>query len=155
MEETIERPALDKTKWGPGPWQTEPDRIDWINSGFSCMALRNGFGVWCGYVGVPKSHPDYGASRDDVGVYVYGGLTYANECWRHICHVPAPGMPDKVWWFGFDCAHGLDFIPSTNILRAHINLQDDLVYRDADFIKAETNRLAAQLKEREKTNEHP
>lgn len=30
---------------------------------------------------------------------------------RSICHLPALGEPDDVWWFGFDCADCDDLVP--------------------------------------------
>lgn len=141
-----------KEKWGPGPWQTEPDRMDWIRSGFSCFALRNEFGNWCGYVGVPKEHPDYGKSHTDMSIdpiNVHGGLTYTDKCQGHICHVPKAGMPADVWWFGFDTGHAGDLSPRvTAALGDHSDLLEWQVYRDADYIKKETNSLARQLKKR-------
>ena len=54
---------MDKTEWGPGPWQTEPDEASWTDerTGLACHALRHDFtGTWCGYVGVPPGHPFFG-----------------------------------------------------------------------------------------------
>lgn len=62
---------VDKSSWGDGPWQQEPDRAEWTHRGLPCLA-------------------------------VHGGLTYSDRCHDDICHVPAPGEPDDVWWFGFD-----------------------------------------------------
>lgn len=59
---------IPKTKWGPGPWQDEPDHLDWIDerTGLSCKIVRNMFtGNLCGYVGVPPMHPYFGWSYDD------------------------------------------------------------------------------------------
>lgn len=41
----------------------------------------------------------------------HGGLTYSGACSGLICHVPKPGEPDNVWWFGFDCNHANDVSP--------------------------------------------
>lgn len=145
--EKIETRIYEKEKWGPGPWQTEPDRMDWIHAGFSCFALRNDFGIWCGYVGVPKEHPDYEKSHGDMSVNVHGGLTYSNKCQGPICHVPKDGMPADVWWFGFDSGHADDLSPSiTAVLGDSASFLKYQVYRDADYIKKETNHLAEQLK---------
>jgi hypothetical protein len=38
-------------------------------------------------------------------------VCYADACSPPICHVPEPGKPDDVWWFGFDCAHAFDRSP--------------------------------------------
>lgn len=67
-----------------------------------------------------------------------------------ICHVPAPGEPDDVWWFGFDCAHCWDVAPGVLALYARINMarplvQRDETYRDVAYVRAEVEKLAAQL----------
>jgi len=59
---------LKKEQWGPGPWQDEPDRLDWRDerTGLHCAIRRNDlFGNLCGYVGVPVGHPFHGWSYDD------------------------------------------------------------------------------------------
>ena len=155
MSEAIEMPAIDKSTWGPGPWQDEPDRVDFVHAGFACFALRRDrMGYWCGYCGVPREHPAYGKRYYDVpiDVDVHGGLTCARACDAPICHVPVPGMPADVWWLGFDCAHAGDLAPgmeadlrSISIGRgARRNIFRD-VYRDLPYVRREIERLAEQL----------
>lgn len=160
----------DKTLWGPGPWQDEPDKATWIDTatGLDCM-VRRGMGAWCGYVGVPPGHPwhhkgydecvrpDVCKASDDDWHYecspqgvveVHGGLTFSGECHEGgkpesaICHVPQPGRPADVTWFGFDCSHAWDLDPSM----AKYGMRDG-TYRDLAYVVAETERLAAQLAE--------
>lgn len=109
----INEPALNKTEWGPGPWQAEPDRQEWNYKGLPCLMVRvDTTGSWCGYVAVSPGHPAFEKPYDDLNVEVHCGLTYADHCQGHVCHVPAPGEPDNVWWFGFDCAHAFDYSPA-------------------------------------------
>src|SRR6476660_6887412 len=97
----VEPFVVDKTGWGDGPWMAEPDRVDFVHSGLACLALRHPHhGNWCGYVGVPCEHPAYGRAYEDVDVDIARTLNYAAPCEGLICHVPAPGMPDDVWWLG-------------------------------------------------------
>lgn len=161
MTEVLEHKAVDKSGWGVGPWQTEPDRIEWEHAGLPCLATRGPSGHWCGYAAVPPSHPLHGKSYDDAAVDVHGGLTYGNLCAGHICHVPKPGEPENVYWFGFDCGHSGDFAPAygnryrrpgegaydheeAQRLQA-INWSAADVYRTLDYVQAETNHLAEQL----------
>ena len=45
------------------PWENEPDRKEWMAHGLRCVIQRiKHSGHLCGYVGVPKGHPLYGAS---------------------------------------------------------------------------------------------
>ena len=80
-------------------------------------------GNWCGYVGVEKGHPLHGVDYWDrpelEELDVHGGVTYSCRCedgknaeQEGICHVPAEGEAKDVWWFGFDCSHYLDLVPS-------------------------------------------
>src|SRR6476646_948456 len=115
MSETIPDLTIDKSTWGDGPWQSEPDRVEFVHAGFACLLLRNPrIGQLCGYVGVPREHPAYGRDYNGVDVEVHGGLTYANKCQGYVCHVPADGMPEDVWWLGFDAGHAWDLTPGLN-----------------------------------------
>lgn len=162
----------DKTAWGDGPWQAEPDKEQFTDelTGLPCLIKRNGSGALCGYVGVAEGHPWFGqnyywpsgydADGNEVAlppalqalsdVSVHGGLTYSGFCQpgdqaKTICHVPAPGEPDRVWWLGFDCAHGGDLTPA---YQHHLpaNLRRGDVYRDLAYVKAQCAGLAAQAK---------
>lgn len=64
MEESL----VDKSEWGPGPWQDEPDKRQWQDeaTGLPCLIVRGPVGALCGYVGVPPDHPAYGLSYDGM-----------------------------------------------------------------------------------------
>ena len=127
-----------------GPWKGEPDKIQWQDpdTGLPCLMVRGPVGAWCGYVGVPRSHPAYGVHYDAVGdVDAHGGLTFAGPCQENrdgVCHVPDPGEPDDVWWLGFDCAHVGDRCPSLRV-----TIGDE--YRDMVWVREEVTDLARQL----------
>lgn len=161
MEATAFTP-VDKSTWGDGPWHGEPDRVEWEHAGLPCLATRGPSGHWCGYAAVPPGHPLHGKGYSDDAVLIeaHGGLTYASACQGEICHVPKPGEPDNVWWFGFDCAHSGDYSPTYgNRYRRHgegpydhaaavaANSWQVDQYRTIDYVRAETNRLAEQLAE--------
>ncbi len=133
----------ERKKWPPGPWDSEPDKLVWkTRAGLPGMVHRNRMGSLCGYVAVVPGHPSYGVGYDDVDVSVHGGLTYADKCDGTICHVPQPGEPDDVWWFGFDCAHVNDGIPSMFGRTASEKCDN---YRDIAYVQAEVESLAVQL----------
>ena len=50
---------MNKEGWGDGPWQEEPDKLQWTDAetGLPCLIVRNGVGALCGYVGVSEGHP--------------------------------------------------------------------------------------------------
>jgi hypothetical protein len=129
---------IDRAGWPAGPWDGEPDRLEWRDevTGLLCLISRGGLGAWCGYVGVPVEHPWCGMGYDAVnglGVDVHGGLTYAR--------VNAPVdfvAPGAAWWLGFDCGHWQDVTP----LRVYSGPTD--AYRDVAYVRAEVTKLAAQ-----------
>lgn len=146
------RMAEDRKHWGPGPWEFEKsNREEFEHLGLPCIVQRGGSGAWCGYVGISPGHPLHGKSyggRYEGEEYVpspvsdlrvHGGITYASECAGSICHIPKPGEAEDVWWLGFDCAHYQDRTPGLADLGGDI-------YWDLDLVKAETRRLAEQLK---------
>jgi hypothetical protein len=150
----IEETFIDKAHWGDGPWQAEPDRIEWRakDSGFPCLMLRNRIGAWCGYVGLPEGHRWFGASYDDVDVDVHGGLTFADRCMEdarplreRVCHLPRPGESDVVWWLGFDCAHHQDLAPGMETLFETTASPWPSVYRDVAYVRSEVEHLSEQV----------
>lgn len=156
--EELQTYRIDRTGWDAGPWDTEPDRVDWEHAGLPCFVLRNHHGNWCGYAGVAAGHPLYGQTYHEPDINVHGGLTYSGECRPPICHVPKPGDPDEMFWFGFDCGHAFDVSPGLDanmrqsmrqsgiITPAKIFSADSLeTYRTLAYAQAETNRLAEQL----------
>jgi hypothetical protein len=137
------KPNLDKASWGTGPWQDEPDRLEWKHVGLNCLIVRQHLGVLCGYVGVPTEHPAYGQDYGDVDVSVHGGLTYSEICQGPICHVPQSGETEQIWWLGFDCAHAWDLVPS--LAKQSPVLASIGTYRTIEFVTEQVNRLAEQL----------
>lgn len=148
--------VIDKSAWGPGPWQDEPDKVVWVDqaTNLDCMAVRNECGGnWCGYVAVPEGHPAHGKEYDDVEAHVHGGLTYSGLCraqpWRPtggICHIEQPGRPERVYWLGFDCAHGWDMCPGTQAIQAILGDDGEGgTYRSLDYVVAQCESLAEQL----------
>ena len=168
MGETVEIPKIDKSAWGPGPWQDEPDRVDFVHAGFACLARRHpAHGYWCGYVGLPPGHPLHSkiwSETDAVGdLHAHRGINYSALCCNDICHIPQPGMPAEVWWLGFDTGHAFDQSPGTDarlreaaaaahavgapwadeLDRNEINRME--VYRDLPYVRHEIEALAEQV----------
>jgi hypothetical protein len=135
---STEAHPVDRSGWPAGPWDDEPDRVEFEHAGLPCLLNRGRMGQWCGYAAVPPGHPLHGQDYDVPDVKVHGGLTYAEACQGRICHLPEPGEPDDVWWFGFDCAHAWDVVPGVwRLPKAE--------YRTVAYTRRETERLAEQL----------
>lgn len=155
--------TVDKSEWGEGPWQGEPDKVQFEAHGLACLLHRGPGGHWCGYVGLPEGHPSFEVGCDDVkplnpvpdseGEWpdVHGGLTYSRFCAETddeshgICHLPDEGEPHRVWWVGFDCAHSGDLSPKYAHRYADESWHRGDVYRTIGYVRNETIRLAAQL----------
>jgi hypothetical protein len=139
---------IDRTKWPKGPWDVEPDRVDWKTAaGFPAIALRQAEGYWCGYVGVPPGHPAHGMDYMDIPVDVHGGVTYAEPCGGRVCHVPAPGEPADVFWIGFDFHHGGDMAPGYLSLYPFLETvgREKTKYRDLAYVRANCESVGLQL----------
>lgn len=165
---------VDKSGWARGEWDDEPDKRQWTDdaTGLPCLAVRHPeFGHWCGYVGVHAGHPAHGLQGYYYGnghdgeepltrvmqavndLSVHGGVTFAGPCQegdreRGVCHVPTPGEPDDVWWFGFDCTHAWDLSPGLKATLQRIGapgIPGD-TYKTLDYVSAEVAKLARQIK---------
>lgn len=160
--------AIDRSGWPKGPWDIEPDREQWQTSvGFVGIIVRNRLGALCGYVGVPEGHQAHGRSWESSDSYergedgeidydrrkpnpvddlnVHGGITYAEPCQGNVCHVPAPGELEHLWWLGFDCSHSGDASPGMMKHGLHLGHFGGSIYRDMGYVRREVERLAQQL----------
>ena len=165
----------DKAAWGEGPWQSEPDKMQWIDEGtdLDCLIVRGPGGSLCGYVGVMDGHLLFETAYNDDKFYdldVHGGVTFTDLCQEQkkehgVCHVPAAGRSDHVWWIGFDCAHAWDYSPKFDkdmpgsaylgVLARHLSDTVDFpdneagfetTYKDLDYVMKEIRELAKQIK---------
>jgi hypothetical protein len=163
--------TIDKSTRGDGPWQTEPDKLQWIDGAtdLDCLIVRNRLGALCGYVGVPPEHPWHGKDHGEKVIAggdewdgcidglmdVHGGLTYAASCQENapeedgICHVAAPGRSPEMWWFGFDCVHSGDQSPGSEardreLGYAPIRFPGES-YRTVGYVRWQCAKLAEQL----------
>lgn len=141
---------VPKSEWGPGPWQDEPDRVEFKHHGFPCLLRRAPSGGWCGYVAVAPGHPWHGIEPRYDEAEVHGGVSFTGACSGEICHVPEPGEPDDVWWIGFDCNHYGDVGPADDAYWRSIGRPEFAVpgrhssYKTVAYARAETERLAEQ-----------
>jgi hypothetical protein len=152
--ETKQWTFRDVSQWGPGPWASEPDKMQWTDeaTGLPCLAVRHpSSGHWCGYVGVTEDHPLFGIddSAVDPNPSVHGGLTFAGFCAEDkkehgICHIPGEGEPDRVWWLGLDCGHAWDVSPR-DLTSDGFDFGGS--YKNLAFVRDECRCLAAQFAE--------
>jgi hypothetical protein len=138
----------------PGPWQHEPDRVEWRAHGFPCLIVRTQrSGHLCGYVGVEPGHPWHGVKWASYETelpepHVHGGITFSKECHGRVCHVARPGEPERVWWHGFDALHCDDLAPEHLAIRGTFRaMADGAIYRSVEYMVRECERLAEQAAE--------
>lgn len=153
----------------------EPDFYDGCAFGLPLHMRRNHAKAWCGYVGIPASHPFFGKDYDDRVPYdrttvlikdqspltlFMEALTEDNnsvslaallDCpggvtWAQPS-VPWGGLPNY-WYFGFDCNHYNDKSPKDIIQEmAEGTSWREGTYRDFDFVLRACRKLAEQLME--------
>ena len=140
-------------KWPSGPWDSEPDKVTWLDAatGFPCLALRDPhFGHWCGYTALTRDHPMYGKEwLEFSALKVRGGVTFAAACSpegpraQQVSQL-TPGGSSPVWWVGFHCSGVLDTYPSLRGWR--LGYPDwETTYRTLAYVKEQCAKLALQL----------
>lgn len=163
-----QRGLVDRTGWPPGPWDGEPDRIEWRHQGLACLVTRNPqLGNLCGYVAIPPGHPWHDGVPDEVELRAHGGVNYGERgCAGLVCHKPQPGESDDVFWIGFDCGHAWDMQPGMEAMvgprmvggdaawallrRSKRKKGESLLglggtYKPVPYVEAEVNKLADQV----------
>ena len=96
----------------------------------------------------PPSDEDWGTCYERL-IRCHGGITYASDGW------PLPDMEsigEGSLIIGFDCAHEGDLIPTFDVLftLSHLLCEghyevDGEVYRNIDYVREQTKKLAEQL----------
>lgn len=118
--------------------EKEGNEYKWINgkTGYECLIYRHETtGTWNGYVRIPLDHPLHDVSYNDfyekdIHFDVHGGLTFSDR-----------GI------FGFDTSHYNDLMPFCAALPSEMGN----IYRTKEYVIEETNKLAEQFKEYERS----
>jgi len=88
----------------------------------------------CGYVGVPPASSYYMQNYDALDLSVHGGLNFSSR--------KLLTDNNDLWWLGFDCCHADDgYITPSSRWPSYGPV------RSLEFVMAECEKLAAQLKE--------
>lgn len=119
----------------PGPWQQEPDFLEWRDpaTDLKCRIRRNGVGSLCGYVCIGEDWKGNVNSLD-----VHGGITFDG----HMGGMGADEHLQNEVWVGFDCSHYGDLSPTTTKFSPS---RDHETYRNMDYVYRECCSLAWQV----------
>jgi hypothetical protein len=142
---------IDKSEWGKGPWENEPDLQSWIDSEtqYACVTRRNMFGAWLGHVGLDASHPLYmlqpGAPEFEF-IETHGSPElfvgfYEDDAKRFV-------PPQKLWWIGFSCMQSTDYCPLTDrepYIKGKRGKATTKTYRTFEYVCEQVLFLASQL----------
>lgn len=137
------------------PWLDEPNSDKFMHAGLPCVLIRRPMGSWCGYVGVPPSHPLFKkechfkvplrADLKDAKIGKRGfiplllGSLDAETPWVsldvyfdvHGSLTYAGKLEDSLtanmpmWWLGFDCGHCGDLSPGMEKFYADFAIPGD------------------------------
>jgi hypothetical protein len=143
---------FDKQEWLDGPWCQEPDYRCWFDAEthYACVARRNVFGAWCGYVGLDWRHPLYETeigSEEFKYIDVHGTVQFADwDKTEDVNFYPA----ERNWYVGFDCMQDDDLCPAfqNDTLRPSKRKSSKtpiMVYRDMNYVLDQIELLAKQL----------
>jgi hypothetical protein len=142
-----------------GEWIDEPDYMEWEygDGEIKCIAKRNDFGAWCGYIEISKDHPWANLEGTDFPCEVHGGITFHSNTGINTVRI------------GFDCSHSTDISPTCEItlrqVRESLKVKHPWIpdtctvfpvsYKNVGFIIHECNSLAKQALEatRQEANE--
>lgn len=158
----------------------EPDYWTGQHEGYALLAQRNFQKAWCGYVGIPLTHPhaklSYGdrvpvktrniliENQSPISIMIEAmaeddgklSIDMLYNCPGGITWAaekePFDNIKGPLWWFGFDCLHYNDLSPHQVFQNAVEGRSHWLqaTYRNLEFVKAALISLAEQLKEQEK-----
>jgi len=149
-------------------YESEPDSLVWEACGLHCELSRGPLGHWCGYVGVEKDHPLYEKGYSEnldvllpslgrrqkkplgespsfavLATVIFGGelepcMSMVFEVHGGVTYAGYNDESESLWLIGFDCSHSGDLCPSSPFQEG--------VYRNMEYAKKETEKLAAQIK---------
>lgn len=151
----IEYKHLDRSNWREGPWDNEPDKIQFQCpiTGYRCLVVRGRKGHLCGYVAVECTHPLYEVdycndeNHSVAGLKVHGGVTYTEYTYDDPDQSKSVQVYDpnythwrNLWWIGFDCNHSTDMSPCKSTYTS-----GEGIYRDVGYVVRELQFLAIQI----------
>lgn len=98
-------------------------------------------GNYIGLLGIDDEEAKENIYSIDMAIDVHGGITFAADNLYGI----EKNIFGDLWWFGFDTAHAGDLKPFQTDIDRKYSYHDDSVYRDFEYVKSETIKLADQL----------
>tara|TARA_R100000458_G_scaffold7395_1_gene5873 strand:- start:585 stop:1055 length:471 start_codon:yes stop_codon:yes gene_type:complete len=104
---------------------------------FKFRIIRMTWGVWNGYVILPKGHIFHGKTMEDRQISdltVHGGVTYTDSG-------GGEWSKEDDWIIGFDTNHIYDFSPDSTIRDFNIFLEGCKNYKNHEYVFQEAKKL--------------
>jgi len=100
----------------------------WIYKGLNCVVVlrKKRESYYCGYVGVPRGHPDWGKPYEKVKVKVHSDLSFS-EFGRRQREDGTPEdiwVDENLWWFGFDAHNSVGFDEQRHMIFEEASLEE-------------------------------
>lgn len=142
----------ESSPWNKGMGHNELERIWTTKAGYPAICVMVRGSHRCGYVGLPPDHTLHKISYEECryDIEVHGGITFSGALSGVMTYQGTPVRSlETVFWYGFDCAHSGDLVRGLpDELRALYNLGPPRgIERTVDYVVAECEKLAAQLKD--------
>lgn len=165
--------SVDRSSWGDGPWNNEPDELEWTDeiTGLSCAIIRMPWnGALNGYVAVPPGHLLHGKSYSDRVKVPEGAMSRSINVAQDIGYIRlftasisvAEDMQKAELDLVLLCHGGLTYAKAASdgawwfgFDSQHCDdaspkddrpWASDAVYRDLPYMKKQCERLAWQIK---------
>lgn len=99
---------LDRSSWGSGPWDNEPDYHEVRYRGYKIVLVRSNLGFWCSYIGIPTK------SKWSTEEYYDQINTAWGVTWNETA-LPWGESEKDTFYIGFDYGHSSDYVPGISI----------------------------------------
>jgi len=122
----------------------------WIYKGLNCVVVlgKKNESYYCGYVGVPHGHPDWGKPDEKVKVKVHGDLSFSEQG-----RTQRPnGTPEDIWvdenlwWFGFDSHNSVGFDEQHHMIFEEASLEEVVSWTESLAKQLEAHSARTNLK---------
>jgi hypothetical protein len=132
------RSEVDRQGWAEGPWDHEPDQLEWLEQGvYCCLSRQRVTGRWQGYIALPETHLWHKSSYRSLNKHfgdklpAHGGVSYSR--FRGSYPFRYADVSKEHWIIGYNCGHLGDLQPGIQARNPDPLLYLGLVYRNLSY----------------------